>query len=101
MVTFNQENPSGLQMWEMRKMTNQKGFEMSDITVCVGITHPDFVEGYIDGRDLTAPEPNENRTERYKHSFRIGRAEARGLPVPSYEQSMKSAAKADEVENTR
>lgn len=35
-------------------------------------THPDYVSGYMDGYDLDAPIPSENRSARYKHSFRIG-----------------------------
>lgn len=27
-------------------------------------THPDYVEGYMDGYDLTSPEPSGNRSEK-------------------------------------
>lgn len=37
--------------------------------------HPDFLEGYQDGRNPDCPDPSENRSERYKHSFRVGRDE--------------------------
>jgi len=44
--------------------------------------HPDYVEGYKDGYDLDAPEPNNNRSEEYKHSYRIGRGEKTGNYIP-------------------
>lgn len=40
--------------------------------------HQDFFEGYRDGRNPDCPEPSENRSERYKHSFRVGRDELTG-----------------------
>lgn len=43
----------------------------------------DYIEGYMDGRDANAPEPNGNRSERYAHSFRVGRAEINGKPIPA------------------
>ena len=35
----------------------------------------DMIEGYQDGRDLTAPEPSANRSRSYRHGFMVGRAE--------------------------
>ena len=35
----------------------------------------DMIEGYMDGYNLDAPEPSGNRSEGYRHSFYIGRAE--------------------------
>lgn len=65
------------------------------------LTHPEFVEGYCDGRDKDCPEPNENRSERYKHSFAIGRAEIEGRNAGSYQQLTARADLADHKENTR
>lgn len=36
----------------------------------------EFINGYLDGYDLNAPEPSGNRHPAYAHSFKIGRAEA-------------------------
>lgn len=41
------------------------------------------VEGYRDGRDKDAPPPNDNRSPRYKHGFKVGRAEIEGNPIPA------------------
>lgn len=49
-------------------------------------TNPEMVEGYMDGYDLNAPEPSENRSESYRHSFYIGRAEKLGLQMLSYKE---------------
>lgn len=41
----------------------------------------EFMQGYLDGRDPSCPEPNGNRSERYRHSFAVGRAEIAGNPI--------------------
>lgn len=38
----------------------------------------DNVAGYLDGRDLDSPEPTENRSWSYRHSFAVGRREVEG-----------------------
>lgn len=38
----------------------------------------DAVEGYLDGRDLDAPWPGDNRSHIYRHCFEVGRREAVG-----------------------
>jgi len=43
----------------------------------------DFVEGYMDGGDPNAPEPSANRSEAYRHSFAVRRAEKAGRPIPA------------------
>lgn len=65
--------------------------------------HPEFVEGYRDGYDLSCPEPNANRSERYKHSFAIGRAEKTGKPTPhiNADAAYSAADKADKYERER
>ena len=42
-----------------------------------------WVEGYRDGRDITTPHPGPNRDPRYVHSWRVGRAEVMGRPIPA------------------
>lgn len=44
--------------------------------------HQDYIDGYTDGRDKNSPEPNDNRSARYKHSFHIGRVEISGGVIP-------------------
>ena len=41
----------------------------------------EFFDGYCDGRDLDCPEPSENRSACYRHSFQVGRAELAGQPI--------------------
>ena len=58
----------------------------------------DMVEGYMDGYDLDAPEPSSNRSESYRHSFYIGRAEKLGLQMVAareLEQHAEWARRAD------
>jgi hypothetical protein len=51
----------------------------------------EWAQGYFDGRDRSAPEPGSNRDPRYVHSFRVGRAELAGDPIPA-EVSRRRAA---------
>ncbi len=47
----------------------------------VGIpANEDMVQGFMDGYDLTAPEPSANRSESYRHGFANGRADKTGKP---------------------
>ena len=50
----------------------------------------DFMEGYLDGGDLEAPEPSANRSHAYRHSFAVRRAEVMKRPIPA-ETSRKAA----------
>lgn len=43
----------------------------------------DHYEGYFDGRDPECPEPNENRSAAYKHSFAVARAELANKVIPA------------------
>jgi hypothetical protein len=57
--------------------------------------NPDMVQGYMDGYDLTAPEPSANRSHSYRHGFMVGRAEkANGQPAAPWH---KLAELADEA----
>jgi hypothetical protein len=51
----------------------------------------DFREGYIDGRDPTSPEPSDNRSHAYRHSFEVGRAEIAGNPIPAQRSRERAA----------
>jgi hypothetical protein len=35
----------------------------------------EMIEGFMDGYDLSNPEPSGNRSRSYRHGFRSGRAE--------------------------
>lgn len=54
----------------------------------------EFIDGYRDGRDKFAPEPSDNRSEAYRHSFAVGRAELAGCPIPA-QVSRERAAEID------
>ena len=38
----------------------------------------EMIAGYMDGFDLSAPEPSENRSASYRHGFKNGRADKTG-----------------------
>jgi hypothetical protein len=59
----------------------------------------EFCDGYRDGRDKFAPEPSENRSEAYRHSFAVGRAELAGCPIPA-DMSRERAARIERSERT-
>lgn len=62
--------------------------------------HQDYVEGYMDGYNLDCPEPNDNRSERYRHSFAIGRAEKMKstMPYSSYDACMAAIERIEKLE---
>lgn len=44
-----------------------------------GPANTEMVQGYMDGYDLSAPDPSDNRSHSYRHGFMVGRSEkARG-----------------------
>lgn len=45
------------------------------------LANDEMLEGYRDGRDLSAPEPTENRSYSYRHGFKVGRADRMGKPA--------------------
>lgn len=57
----------------------------------------EFVAGYIDGRDPDSPEPNANRSHRYRHSWAVGRNEITKpyRPMGSYESVIAAADEAE------
>lgn len=48
----------------------------------------DMANGYLDGRDKDAPEPNANRSHSYRHGFMVGRNELKKpfKPLGPFEQ---------------
>jgi len=52
----------------------------------------EFADGYRDGRDPGAPDPGENRSEAYRHSFAVGRAELADRPIPAAVSRRRVAA---------
>ena len=40
----------------------------------------DMMQGFLDGYDLSAPEPSENRSRSYRHGFANGRDDRAGKP---------------------
>lgn len=38
----------------------------------------EFIDGYLDGRDMDSPWPSSNRSDEYRHSFDVGRREKIG-----------------------
>jgi hypothetical protein len=45
------------------------------------VADQEFALGYRDGRNPGTPEPGENRSPAYLHSFKVGRAEIEGNPI--------------------
>lgn len=44
----------------------------------------EMVEGYMDGLDLSSPEPSANRSASYRHGFANGRDDRRGESRATY-----------------
>ena len=52
----------------------------------------EMIEGYMDGYDLSAPEPSANRSHSYRHGFAVARAEKmQHRPLASYNELCKRA----------
>jgi hypothetical protein len=60
----------------------------------------DMVEGYMDGRDLDAPEPSANRSHSYRHGFAVGRAEKVGKTLGTFDQVNRMADAAMDADMT-
>jgi hypothetical protein len=52
----------------------------------------EMVSGYLDGYDLDAPEPTENRTHSHRHGFANGRDDRAGKPRASAAELRQMAA---------
>jgi hypothetical protein len=67
------------------------------ITTCPA--NAEMVDGYMDGRDPSNPEPSDNRSRSYRHGFRSGRADL-GFPrEETFEQTRAAADKAMEADD--
>ena len=44
------------------------------------MTEDEMVEGYLDGFNLSSPEPSDNRSFSYRHGFANGRDDRAGKP---------------------
>ena len=64
--------------------------KVNGIEITKGCSNDDYIEGYMDGRDPNSPEPSDNRSECYKHSFDIGRREGTGKHL-KYDAAIKRA----------
>lgn len=58
----------------------------------------EFYNGYRDGIDAGNPEPSENRSHCYRHSFMVARADKRGEPVPNVHEKADEAERKDRSE---
>ncbi len=52
----------------------------------------EMVQGYMDGFDLSSPEPSSNRSYSYRHGFKNGRADKSGKPFWSNIQEARDLA---------
>lgn len=46
----------------------------------------DMVQGYMDGYDLSAPDPSTNRSSSYRHGFVVGRGEKIGNLAGNFQE---------------
>lgn len=51
----------------------------------------DMVEGYIDGLDLSSPDPSDNRSHSYRHGFANGRDDRTGKPRAKHAELVRLA----------
>lgn len=62
----------------------------------------EMVQGYLDGYDLSAPEPSSNRSASYRHGFAVGRAEKSGAgPLGSFADLARAADAAMSADDLR
>lgn len=61
----------------------------------------DMIEGYMDGRDLDAPEPSANRSHSYRHGFTVGRSEKNNKRLGTFEQVIRMADEAMQKDELR
>jgi hypothetical protein len=58
----------------------------------------EMVRGYLDGFDVSSPEPSENRSHAYRHGFKAGRSD-RGVKAP-WATAAEAVVMADEAMST-
>lgn len=58
----------------------------------------EMVSGYLDGFDLSSPEPSSNRSHSYRHGFANGRDDRSGRPRATAAALVRMADKAMEAD---
>lgn len=59
----------------------------------------EMVQGYMDGLDLSSPEPSANRSRSYRHGFANGRDDRRGQPRDTFDNVIRAADEAMEADD--
>jgi len=64
----------------------------------------EMVQGFMDGYDLTAPEPSANRSASYRHGFMCGRIDKRQVAWSGTADDLRKLAdeamEADDLQQT-
>jgi hypothetical protein len=58
----------------------------------------EMVQGFLDGYDLSAPQPSSNRSHSYRHGFANGRDDRAGKPRASHDELTRMADLAMEMD---
>lgn len=61
----------------------------------------EMVQGFMDGYDLTAPEPSANRSASYRHGFMCGRIDKGQASSPGFEALERMADAAMNEDDVR
>lgn len=59
----------------------------------------EMIRGFMDGYDLTSPEPSSNRTASYRHGFMCARIDKSQIASPGYETLNRMANEAMDSDN--
>lgn len=57
----------------------------------IGANDQEYMDGYFDASDPDNPEPGPNRSDEYRHSFLVRRAEMAGKPIPAHISRARAA----------
>jgi hypothetical protein len=58
------------------------------------MTNPEMAQGFLDGHDMSSPEPSANRTHSYRHGFANGRDDRHNKPRAHTDELRRMAAEA-------
>ena len=61
----------------------------------------EMVQGFMDGYDLTAPEPSGNRSNSYRHGFMCGRIDKGQIASPGADKLRRMADEAMDADEPR
>jgi len=61
----------------------------------------EMVRGFMDGYDLSAPEPSTNRSASYRHGFMCGRIDKGKIGSPGFEALERMADEAMNADDIR